>query len=449
MTSTVYEVLGHKFVGGLDWSMAQGTAAAAKRGVKTGRAYVVCTSPADSSVSVGEGDKDLVKGKTYSAGAVIARVFQDAIIFAELEDGRYWVCTITGGVPGSAADLVLATEAEAKTKYTEATTLLSSHVKTIGTIRGASMSVAEALTEAVQKLAGEDAKPRQIAAALAPFRVHVQAFNWFRFAAMVTALVVVASAALAGILYREHVLDRKKREALLEQATKTEQERLALKAKRDALVAKFRDEVEQERARFGRREVALSQWSACEAVRLALPLSRYGYLPSKLTCDFARMKADVEWAPINASTRLADRAALPGIVDKYSTTPNALSSFDLKALDAGSPAVAINPDAVQMAILDWAGLRLRTLRVEPGAAVVMSPPKEVADEPGLAPVKLGSKAAISVGATGPSDLVMASGAIRMLNSYAVQLTQVVWTQPSAAGIGMSAKGILYLPDAKL
>lgn len=446
MTTSIFKAHGYSFAAGLSWSIAQ-SPSLARKGLERGSAYLMRTSASDASLSVGVGPREAAK--SHSAGAVIGSVYRDAIIFSQLEDGRFWVCTLSGGLPGADADVIVDSEAEAKNLFSIATSILTGHIKTIGTVRGASLTVDEAIAEALEKMVPEGAKPKQLAAALKAYRLELLAFNWLKFAMAFVALMVLGGLVLAGVLYREQVLDRRKREQMLAQALKTQQELAALKAKKDAAIAAFNANVQRERERFGRQEIVLSQWSACEQVRQALPFSRYGYMPSKVTCDFERMKAEVEWAPVNATTRLSDRAALPGIVDKYSTTLNAVSSFDLKALDAGAPVVVLNPDAVRMAILDWAGARFRTLRIEPSTSVVITPPKEIAEEPGIGPVTLGSKAAISFGASGSSDLLTAPSAMRMLNSYAVQLTQIVWTQPSSEGVAMRATGVLYLPDAKL
>lgn len=446
MKTSIFTASGHRFAAGLSWSIAQ-SQSAARKSVERGLAFLVRSSAADASLSVAVGPKEAAKA--HSAGAVIGSLHPNAIIFSQLESGEFWVCTLSGGLPGADADVVVATEAEAKEHFSYATSILTGNVKTIGTVRGASLTVDEAIEEALQSLAAESSKPKQVAAALKAYRLEVLAFNWLKFAVAFVVVMILGGVILAGVLYREQVLDRRKREKMLEQAMRSQQELAALKAKRDAAIASFKATVERERERFGRQEIVLSQWIACEDVRRSLPLSSYGYLPSKLTCDFSLKKAEVEWTPIGATTRLADRAALPGIVDKYSTTPNALSSFDLKALDAGAPVVPLNPAAVRMAILDWGGARFRTLRIEPSTAVVITPPKDISDEPGIAPVSLGSKAAISFGATGASDLLTAPGAMRMLNSYAVQLNQIVWTQPSTEGVAMRATGVLYLPDAKL
>lgn len=445
MSTSVFKVRGHNFVAGLAWS-AEESAAAGRKVVERGTAYIVCTSATDASVSVGTGPREVARSKAYAAGVVIGKLYPEAIIFSELEGGGYWVCSLSAGIPGRDFDLIVETEAEARTKYSEATSLVATQFKTIGTIRGAVMTVEEAISNALDEIAGAEAKPKQVATALKPYRLQVMAFNWLKFAMLFVLAMVVIGAILAGVLYREYVLDRRKREKAMEQALKSQQELAAIKAKRDASIAAFRANVAREREKFGRQEVALSQWTACERVRQALPLSSYGYVPHKLTCNFEVGKAELEWAPAGMTTRLADRAALPGIVDKYSTAVNAVSSFDLKALDSGASAIALNPAAVQMAILDWAGARLRTVRVEPAVPVVLTPPKEIADEPGLVPVKLGSKAAISLAASGAMDLTTVPHAMRMLNSYAVQLNQIVWTQPSSAGIGMRAVGVLYLPE---
>lgn len=446
MTTSIFKAHGYTFAAGLSWSIAQ-SPAAARKGVERGSAFLVRTSASDASLSVGVGPREAAKA--HSAGAVIGSVYRDAIIFSQLEDGRFWVCTLSGGLPGADADVIVDTEVEAKSLFSIATSILTGHIKTIGTVRGASLTVDEAIGEALQKMVPEGAKPKQVAAALKAYRLELLAFNWLKFGMAFVTLMVLGGLVLAGVLYREQVLDRRKREQMLAQALKSQQELAALKAKKDAAIAAFNANVERERERFGRQEIVLYQWNACEQVRQALPFSLFGYVPSKVTCDFERKKAEVEWAPINATTRLADRAALPGIVDKYSTAPNAVSSFDLKALDAGAPVVPLNPAAVRMAILDWSGARLRTLRIEPNTQVVITPPKDIAGEPGLAPVTLGSKAAITFGASGAIDLLTAPSAIRMLNSYAVQLTQIVWTQPSSEGVAMRATGVLYLPDAKL
>ena len=449
MPTSIFSVRGCNFVAGLSWSIAA-SAAAARKGVERGAAFLVRTSSSDASVSVGVGPREVAKAKAYSAGAVIGAVYPEAIIFSELPGGAgYWVCTLSGGIPGANWDEIVETEAEAKSRYSEATSILVGHFKTIGTVRGASLTVEDALAEALDSMAGKDAKPKQLVAALKPYKLEIQAFNWVKFAVAFVALMALGGLVAAGLVYREQMLDRRKREQMLANALKTQQELAAQKAKRDAAIAAFNANVAKEREQFGRQEVVLSQWSACEHVRQSLPLSRYGYVPNRLTCDFQRGKADVEWMPVGPTTRLADRAALPGIADKYSTATNALSSFDLKALDAGAAVAPLNPAAVQMAILDWAGARLRTVRIEPSAPVVLTPPKEIADEPGLGPVSLGSKAAISLAATGTSDLLSMPSAMRMLNSYAVQLKEIVWTQPSSVGVGMRATGVLYLPDAKL
>ena len=447
MSTSIFKVQGHNFVAGLSWSIVP-SVAAAKKGVEPGCAFLVGRSTSDASLSVGVGPREAAK--CYSAGSVIGSVFQEAIIYSELEEGgSFWVCTLSGGLPGADWDVVLASEAEAKARFSEATSLLTGHVKIIGTVRGASMTVEEAITQALAEMAGEGAKPKQLAAALKPFRLQLLTFNWLKFAIFSVCLIVLVGLVLAGVLYREQVLDRRKRDQMLAQALKSQQELEALKAKRDAAIALFHSTVDRERERFGRQELALSQWNACEQVRRLIPFSSYGYMPHKLTCDFDTGKADLEWVATGLTTRLADRAALPGIVDKYSTDVNALSSFDLKPLDSGAPVTPLNPAAVRMAILDWSGVRLRSLRIEPNIAVVISPPQEIADEPGLVPVSLGSKAVLTLAASGASDLLTAPAAMRMLNSYAVQFNQIVWTQPSSAGVAMRATGVLYLPDAKL
>lgn len=445
MSTSVFKVRGHNFVAGLSWS-AEESAAAGRKVVERGTAFIVCTSASDASVSVGTGPREVAKAKAYAAGVVIGKLYPEAIIFSELEGGGYWVCSLSAGIPGRDFDLIVATEAEARSKYSEATSLVATQFKTIGTIRGAVMTVEEAIANALDEIAGADAKPKQVVAALKPYRLEVMAFNWLKFATFFVLVMVLVGSVIAGVLYKEYLLDRRKREQAMAQALKSQQELAAAKAKRDAAIAAFRADVARERALFGRQEVVSGQWTACENIRQSLPLSSYGYVPHKLTCNFETGKAELEWAPAGVTTRLADRAALPGIVDKYSTAPNAISSFDLKALDGGAAAAPLNPAAVQMAILDWAGARLRTVRIEPPVAVVLTPSKDIADEPGLGPVKLGSKAAISLGASGPVDLTTVPHAMRMLNSYAVQLNQIVWTQPSSAGIGMRATGVLYLPE---
>lgn len=446
MSTSVFTVQGHEFVAGLSWSIVS-SVASANKSVEKGSAYIVRTSVTDASMALGVGPKRVAK--TYAAGVVIGSKFADAIIFSELEDGGgFWVCALSGGLPGADCDVVLPTEEEARAKYSEVTSYLTGHVKTIGTVRGASMTVDEAINEALSAMVGVDAKPKQLTSALKSYRLQVRTFNWVRFVMIFVGLVVLAGLVTAGFVYRANVLDRHKREKLLAEALKSRQEREAIQLKRASEIAKFRAEVELERGRFGRQEVVWAQWNACEQVRRSLPLSRFGYVPNKLTCDFERGKADLEWAPVGATTRLADRAALPGIVDKYATALVAVSSFDLKPLDTAAKVVPLNPAAVRLAILDWGGVRLRSLRIEPSTAVVLTPPKEIADEPGLVPVKLGDKAVISLGANDAVDYLVAPAAMHMLNSYAVELRDVVWMKPTSQGVSMHAAGVLYLPEAK-
>lgn len=441
-----FTVAGHSFAAGLTWEAFDGgdNEASAKAG--SSHSYYCGRTSEAAAGTIGLGSRS-AEG-LVSAGVLIGALHKNALVYSKLPGtDLYWVCLISDGLPSPGFDLVLDNEADANRWYGEAFTFLDAvGFARIGNASSSTSTLEVALEEAIEHVAGAGATSKAKVAALVPFRLRAKKFNWLRFVLVLVGLLVVAALVVAGILYREQLASKEKARALLQEAMRTAAAKEAEAARKRALRNEFEAKVSTEREKFGRSNIAFSQWSACEAVRKSLPLSAYGYTPQKLECDFAEGKALVHWVPSGQAVRLADRAALPGIVDKYEPTNPAVSQFDLKGLDSGSVAVALNPSAVRMAILDWAGVRMRTLRLSPVEDVVLTPPPDIAGDDGLKPVRIGGKSEVTFQATGAMELLVAGHAIKLLDSFAVGLTKVEWREPSSNGISASVTGVLYLPN---
>ena len=437
---------GQKFAAGLSWSSLEGRErdAAIKAGGSHSYYFGSTTDAAQGTLGLGERSAE----RAIAAGVLIGALHKNALIHAKLPGSDLtWVCLISDGLPSPGFDRVFTDASEASGWYSEAYTYMdSAGCVRIGSASSDNSTLEAALEAAVAHVSGSDASPKARNAALAAYRLKAKHFDWLRFALALVAVLVILGLAVAGYMYREQLSSREKARALLEQSMRTRQAQEAEEARLRVLREAFERDVAKEKGKFGRSNVAFSQWSACEAFRRVLPISRYGYVPQKLECDFAAGKAFIHWMPSGPTVRLADRAALPGITDKYEPGNPAISQFDLAGQAEGSPSVALNPAAVRMAILDWGGVRMRSLRLSPTTDVVLSPPKDIGGEGGLKPQRLGGKAEVSFNANGALEILMSGQAVKMLDSFAVGLTKVEWRDPSAASISVSVTGILYLPN---
>lgn len=445
-SETVVVVEGLPIAVGLEWTDVA-SEAEAKKLVGKDRSYVFAKSAGSNSFAAGIASRESAKAGAMAAGLLIGVATPEALVFHTLPDnGGFWVCYITQGMPTAGADKVFATEAEAKSKYTDITSLMDNSAVKIGVRAGCTLTVEAAIQKSLGQLEVLDAPPKVRAKALLPYKLRINSFNWLKFALAFAVLMVIGGLVIAGLIYREQLADQRKREALLQQALQSQREQEIERQRKAQAVQAFMLDVRNERARFGKQGIASAQWHACEEIRRTLPLSRYAYQPAKLSCSFAKGIAEVEWAPIGPATRLVDRKALPGVVDPYSVAVPVLARTSIKQLYEGSPAVVQNPAAVRMAILDWGGVRMPSIRVEEGAQVVKAPPQAIVGEPGVAQVTLGIKAPITLSARGPVELLVAPSAMRMLDSYAVELSEIVWMQPASADAAMQASGALYLPN---
>ncbi|SFF31936.1 hypothetical protein SAMN04489711_12810 [Paracidovorax wautersii] len=443
--STHFDHGGRKFAVGLQWSEERdGEAGALKRAGREKSFYVGSTVSGDAPTL---GLAERAAEGLLVAGAVLGSLYPDALIHTKIPGtDLYWVCHINDGLPSPLFDGVYEDKAEANRQYSEAYHFVGANAPVrIGQSQSDAYTIEQALDAAVAHIAGSGASNKAATSALSKYRLRAKRFNWLRFSLILTGLIAVAGLAVAGYLYRERLSDRKAAQALLQESIRSSAAQAEEAARLQRLRAQFETDLAAERKKFGRVNAALPQWNACNAVRSSLPISLYGYVPSRLECDFAARSATVEWAPGLPSVRLADRAALPGIVDKYEPNNPAISRFDLDPVIAGSPARAIKGDAVRMAILDWAGVRMRTLQMEPFTPLVMTPPKDLTGPGGLESTRIGERAAISFTAQGHMDVLMAEPAIRMLDSFAVDLKKVEWRDPVLKKASVTVTAVLHLP----
>lgn len=442
-----FKIDGLNVIAGLEWSEFESLGEARSRVGRT-HAYVMSERNSGGTHPVGVAPRGAERGGVYSAALLIGCLHPEALIFQKLdgEEELYWVCAISGGAPFAGSDLIFSDLAAARSQLTELSQQTSGTVVKIGVQAGWSKSVQDALSEAIADIRSKHSGKKS--AQFEAYRLRTDGFRWGRFVIATVVLLAIGAGIFAGIRYWEQLLDQRKREEMVAAALRTERERAAEAARKAALIKSFHEQVEDVRRNFGRVGVASAQWQACEDVRRSLPSSSYGYVPSKLICDIKQGVAILEWQPFDNTVRLVDRKALPGVVDVYSTTSPVISNFPIKPLYNGRPAVPLNPSAVRMAIMDWGGVRLRGLNVDIPAPVEIAPPVDIANEPGVVKLSPGMKAAITISATSSIDVQVMDAAISMLDSYAVGLDLLTWTQPVDHSRSVQVTGVLYLPKAQ-
>lgn len=445
--TAVFEYSGLKLAAGLEWSDLS-TINEAKKFAGKEKSFVIKKDALSEKYTLGCGDLAAAKDGAFSAGLVIGKRFPMAFIYEQLPGGvGTWICVIHEGAPFPGHDLVVADENTAKEVYTQFSRFADANAEKIGNRTGFNHSLEEAIQIAVESAISPEGAKRKLkpAKALADTRLQIKRFNWLAFALSVVGLCAVSAVALFVWIYRNDLLDQQRRAVLLEETLRSQQAQVEIAAKRKAALDAFNQEVIAAQREFGTAGVLEEQWAACEEIRNKLPLSYMGYEPKKLSCDFAKSEAEVEWMPINQTTRVIHRFDIPGVVDKYKVEDPVIAKHSLQKKYNVTKLAPQQPEVVRLKIMDWAAQRMRSLKLDAISPITISPSKDL-QEAALAKVtKIGDKANFSMSGTGHSEVLSVKPTLHYLNDFLVEIVGVVWTNPTGQGSSVRIQGVFYFP----
>ena len=307
---------------GLQWSL-QESKLDARRAVAGSSASVQI--PFQGKIALGcSSESEAKQSNAYSAGAFIGLGFPNAIVTYEIEGtDQSWVCAIMDGVPVPGKDQVVETS-QVRTQVADMSVWLSGGV-IIGGLNGASLTLQDALEQVEEAISRKVIKQSTVAQC----RFERAGFKFKHFALSLGITGLVAAGGAGFMFYQQKLADERAREKFLSEMLQREEERKAQEAKIAAAIAQFKQKVEAERNRVNSTGSAFQQWNACDRLRKQLKLSVYGYVPQKLTCDFARKKATLEWSQNDRNLRVAGRPHLPGVINPLETDKSPISEFDL------------------------------------------------------------------------------------------------------------------------
>lgn len=423
---------------GLEWSL-QETRSDAKRAAKAYTAALM--APFDEKGVVLAGTDD-AQGKTkglVSAGAFLGLLHQSAIVAYELPDtNQAWFCAIKDGVPVPGADSIVE-RSELRNKVSEATSWNSGSI--IGSVNGSSKTLEQALDEVEAAILSKAISKKAVQLTHLD-RGGVSSQH------VIAALLITLVIAVMGVgfsFYQKHLADKRNLEQAMRLMMQKEKDRAAEEARIQAAIARFHAQVEAARAKFSTGAIATAQWVACDAVRTSLPLSLFGYVPEKLTCDYKKGIATLGWNQSDRHVRIAGRELLPGVVNAFQTETAPISEFALPSnFEPTSSTSERVPERVKLELLDAVKPRIASFMVESISKVTISPSAEIADKPGIGPVEIGNEVKWKAQTTGFLERLSAPAMVRSIAQYPSSFAVIEWTQLSRPELTVQVSGSVYL-----
>lgn len=427
--SQVHTFDGHRLVLGLTWTEAD-SLSEAKRFAGKNNSYL--TREIAGQLYVGAATKQTVG--VLAAGALIGHVAPNAFIYQQLQDNRYWICLLRDGIPMPSFDRIVPAQ-EAQQIYTDATAYMAPGSEIIGNFAVAKVSLEDVLSSAAEL-------PKKV---IQECRLRKNGPNTKKIALWLVAALLVTLAGQLALAHKEQLKSEEQRQAMLRSLMLSQEQKAAQDKRIAQLVTQFKERIAKAEQSFGQQGVALHQFSQCEKVRKDLPLSMYGYKPSKLTCDFKSEYARIEWLPVDARTRLSDRTKLPGVLDPLNTANPVVSEVALGKGDLhGSSAATVNAAVVKMTILDWAQRNIHSMRFGVDETVSIAPDKEIRGLPGIQTIQLGSKSSLHIHASAAKEILLLELASQVLNQFPIAFESMSWTAPVHPGARFQSLAILYI-----
>lgn len=422
---------------GLSWSVAASKSEVKRlaRQFSTMKAY-----PFDGGQFILAGtDSAIAKGKKLTpAGALIGLLHPNIIVAHDLGDGSAWICAIKDGFPLPGEDQFVPI-VEARARITDLS--MSHDVPIVGFISGSKMSMEELLQNIEEAVSTKQISEKN----LKQLETQPTGVTTAQIVLAVLFVIIITALAVAVARFKDQLSDSKRREALRQQMLTKESERLAAEAKLRDLKTNYLAKVEEERGKVANGSTVIAQFEACESLRKQLPLSIGGYTPQRLTCDFAKKTAEVQWHPTQQLVSVASRESLPGVKNPFVVEAQPLSEFSLDTYSPQPLTRSVDMARARLEIVDWATLRLPALTVTAPTRITLHPPVELKDDPEIRPLTVGEKAEWSVSSSGYSGYLMAGHVMTMLSRYPASIAQLTWTNPAKPDAAMQASGSIYAP----
>lgn len=423
---------------GLDWSL-QENKAEAKRAAK------LCSA----TLSVPMGDKIVLAGtedaagKTkglLSAGAFIGLLYPAAIVAYEIPDSSLaWFCAIKDGYPIPGGDSIIE-RSELRSAVASASAWNNGSI--IGSVNGSSLTLQTAFDEVEASIASRAIDKKSLAStSLVPGGFTTK---HLMMALLLTVLIVAIG--IGSVFYQRHLANQKNLELALKQMMLREKDRLAQEAKIKASIERFKEQVEKARAQFEGSTPTTEQWSACDEIRRGLPLSLYGYVPEKLTCDFKIGKATLRWNQSDKNIRIAGRERLPGITNAFQTEAAPTSEFPLSTPSAQVhiESTPLDSERVKLELMDAVKRKIASFNVEAIIPVTVTPPKEIAEQPGIVPVSIGQEVKWKGQTTGFMERLGTPALLFALEKYPASFHTIEWNQLSRPETTVAVTGSVYV-----
>lgn len=437
---------------GLEWE-SYDTAAEAKAFVKehakeNGKSPYLL-APHHSRFVLGMYSKGPVKNGAYAAGALLGLVHENLIIFQELDPKEVgaddeesngeplaWLCVIEGGKPFSGYDRVLSLN-KAKELFTEATASASGTY--VGNMPGARYTLDEILEQVSQKIDTNQITKK----ALREAQMLKPGISIKTVATSVCLAAIPVVAVLGWQGYQAQLRAAEGRELSLKQLTMTQEAARQEELKRQQRITEFQKSVAARRELFQIPfGLAQDQWDACETVRKALPISKYGYRPSQLSCDFEKGQATISWtaSTTTKAVNYADKAKLPGIQDADRFTNTAITQIPMEVIRTdreGAPPLFSDLKHLQNSLFSAMGPRSRNFQLDPAAPVTMTAAPDLKQPP----VVIGDEGKWRDTTAGQSISVQAAGLARVLANWPVRLQLVRWSEVSSPSRSVYLEGV--------
>jgi hypothetical protein len=440
MADAIYRHGGRQFAMGMQWSVHETLALARSHAVKNVHAHwvhaplqrITGTGGGDSSTAarvarrapeqIALGLRDGAMRGTVLCGALaVGLVLRDAVICQHLDDGKVWLCVISGGLPFPDQDRII--EAEQAPQALDDVMAYASRI--VGNGAAANSTLDEVLAEFERRCRDRVLSRRQ----LRSIRLRRLSTRTRRLVYALLPILLLLSLWMGWQLLQA-IRSREQGQKLTLAALAQSSEAAAAKAAaRAQLMRGWQDSVARQRSELQSGIGAvLSRWHQWDAVRAGLPLTVSGYQPVNLVCDEKRCLAS--WAPRSAWSRLADRELIPGLIAPPEGSDSLQSRIALPALTGMASAVAGKGATgnLQFAMAAATQFIAPEIQWTPLQPVAVAAPAEL----GVAPEVVGTKGQLRLQLSGSMALVRANDVMAVLAQWPVRLTSVSWNQVSSA-----------------
>lgn len=414
MSDNVITINSQPFATGLEWSDHGSNAKEAKRllAKSKSKSYVlVKTKTSDGELNVLGRFSGRAPRNTIPAGLAIGAQHPNCLIVHEEQDGRWWVVSIISGTPGAGYDTWMDREgAQQEVK----TAIQSGIADIIGEVPGAKKSLHEALQEFVeQREKGVISKKR---AAEMTLRPKPSALG------PLLPLILVVSLAGGGFatwkLYEKQLREAAAKKRKLSDIALTQAQEREREAAKQALIAKFRNDVATKRAELEQLSYdGMTIWETWSKARKGMPVSFAGFRPEQLECD--RQKCAIQWVAAGPLVSFNDYKHLPNVVSGQGTL-SPRSEFELQ-VPASPRGELVGAEYQQLLALTQFSAPGATF--EQAAPVTVNPPPDL----GLTPETVGFQGKFTYQAPAVGSLVMANDTVKLLSGKGVFLKKAIFT----------------------